>query len=218
MTMAINVTVLKYYQVYSSEYVNNFLKMLRKRTTVPFKFWVQTEDPSGLDAEIGILPIEVVDPVGRRWHKLDLFETPLLEGKCFHFDLDMVINKNIDHYLNYEPKKLAVLYASYKDVEKIRRHNQRNPNDLDTMVNSSIFCWNVGCESTKEILRIHYAKKVDNHKGSFDRFIGNDCVQSLELFPYRDYTLFKNDGFSREPTFCLFNQRIGDIAPFLDPL
>lgn len=214
----VNITVLKYYQVYSSEYVNNFLKMLRKQTTVPFKFWVQTEDPSGLEPDIGILPIEVVDPVGRRWHKLDLFETPLLDGKCFHFDLDMVINKNIDHYLNYEPNKFTCLWASYKNEHDVKRKNAVRKTGKDTMTNSSIFCWNVGCESTKNILKIHYAKPFDDHAGSFDRFIYNDCIDQTDIFPFRDYTLFKKDGFSREPTFCLFNQRVGDIKPFLDPL
>jgi hypothetical protein len=90
----INITVLKYGTKYSSNYVNNFFKEFKTKTTFPCKFWVQTEDPTGLDDYIGIIPIVNLDPVGRRWHKLDLFETDLLTGKCFHFDLDMIINKN----------------------------------------------------------------------------------------------------------------------------
>jgi hypothetical protein len=211
----VNITVLKYYKVYSSEYVNKFYDMLKSKTTVPFKFWVQTEDPVGLNPEFGVLPIHKVDPVVRRWHKIDLFETTLLSGKCFHFDLDMVINKNIDHYLNYEPKKVAVLYAHYKDIEKIKSHNKTKPWDLDTMTNSSIFCWNAGCESGQEILKIHYAKKFDNHKGSFDRFVFNDCFNHLEIFPFHDFSHYTKQGFDREKTFCIFNQAVEQIHEYL---
>jgi hypothetical protein len=211
----VNITVLKYYKVYNSDYVNKFYDMLKSKTTVPFKFWVQTEDPVGLNPEFGILPIDKVDPVVRRWHKLDLFETTLLTGKCFHFDLDMVINKNIDHYLNYEPTKFTMLYSIYKDKKKVEAFNAKAVIKKDSMVNSSIFCWNIGCQSTKEILKKHYSLKFDLYLGSFDNFLYNECRKDISIFPFSDFSHYTKQGFNKEKTFCLFNQAVDHIHQFL---
>jgi hypothetical protein len=217
----INITVLKYGTAYSSTYVNNFYKTIKTKTKLPFKFWVQTEDPLGIDPEIGILKIQNLDPVGRRFHKIDLFEEHLLEGKCFHFDLDMIFNKNIDHYLLYEPKKFTCLYASYKDPSKILLHNINSPTNKDTMSNSSIFCWNVGCSSTKHILNKHYSLDKNNpiqryNFMSFDRFIFNDCMGHFEFFPFRDYTTFNKSGYSKKYTFIFFSQNKNKIFDYLN--
>jgi hypothetical protein len=217
----INVTVLKYGNAYSSTYVNNFYKTLKQKTNVPFKFWVQTENEDGIDSEIGILKIHKLDPVGRRFHKIDLFEEPLLSGKCFHFDLDMIINKNIDHYLNYNPKQFTCLYASYKDPVKIMAHNINNPTNKDTMSNSSIFCWNVGCDSTKRILEKHYSldqnSSIQRYRYmSFDRFIFNDCLGNFDFFPFRDYTTYKKSGLNKNYCFVFFSQTKEKIFQYLN--
>ena len=214
MVNMINITVLKYGTAYSSDFVNKFYEMLLSKTTVQFQFWVQTENASGLNDKFKILPIVHVDPVKRRFHKLDLFETDVLAGKSFHFDLDMIINKNIDHYLLYEPKKLTVLYAHYKDKESVRKTNLVRKTNKDGLVNSSIFCWNPGCDSTKKILDIHYSEE-DQFNGSFDNFIFWKCPKHIDLFPYRDYHLYRKNGYNKEQTICLFNQRLDDIYKYL---
>lgn len=216
----INITVLKYGTKYSSNYVNNFFKEFKTKTTFPCKFWVQTEDPTGLDDYIGIIPIVNLDPVGRRWHKLDLFETDLLTGKCFHFDLDMIINKNIDHYLNYESDKLVVLYAHYKDPKEVAKWNAHHKiykkrNDKDGMYNSSIFCFKAGSQSAKNIAKRHYQIE-DIYAGSFCRYVFWEFKEDVTTFPFRDYSNNLVQGCPTGTNICLFSQQYEIVKDYYD--
>jgi hypothetical protein len=214
----INITVLKYGTKYSSTYVNNFLKKFKEKTTVNCTFWVQTEDPTGLDDYIKVLPIDFVDPINRRWHKLDLFETSLLTGDCFHFDLDMVIERNIDHYLNYKSDKLVVLYAHYKNPKEVAHWNnyhkvgkKRNPKD--GMYNSSIFYWNTNYESHKNIAKRHY--EIDDvYDGSFCRFVFWEGKHNVTCFPFRDYNNVLVNGYSKTATINLYNQQFDIVKKY----
>ena len=218
-----NITVLKYGEKYSSTYVNNFFKRFKEKTTVECNFWVQTENPIGLDSYIKILPIETVDPVNRRWHKIDLFETDLLEGDCFHFDLDMVIEKNIDHYINYKSDKVVLLYANYKNWKEVAYWNsfhkvdkKRNPRD--GMYNSSIFYWNTKYRSHKLLLEKHYSLKEDVYWGSFCRFSFWEGKDIVATFPFRDYNNVLIKGYSPVATINLYNQMFDTVKKVYDPL
>jgi hypothetical protein len=84
------------------------------------------------------------------------------------------------------------------------------------MINSSIFSWYSGSDIIKQIINNHNSKSLDKYKGSFDRFLGNDCVDCIEIFPFKDYTLYKKDGFSNEQNICLFNQSREQVKIFIN--
>jgi len=211
----INISVVKYGSAYTCQYVNDFYEMLKSKTTIPFTFWVHTEYSDGLNPEFKIIPIDKVDPVGRRYHKLDLFETDLLVGKNFNFDLDIIINKNIDHYLQYTPQKLTLLLANYKDKTAVRKTNIIRKTNKDGLINSSVFCWNSGCDSVKQILKTHYASVPDKYNGSLDNFIFWECNKHIQVFPFRDYHSYRKEGYNKDQVICLFSQRLSEIYKFL---
>lgn len=179
--------------------------MIKTNVTRKFKFWCQTDAPSGIDSEISIIPIDVVDPTRTRYHKLSLLEYEQLSGDCVSFDLDMIIINNIDHYLQ-PVDKFTLLYASFKSVDDVARKNRTRTEFKDCMINSSIFSWVAHSDNVKEILARHYTAKSDPHRGSLDRFLYWDCPDLIRTFAYRDYCLYKKDGFLEDKTFILFNQ------------
>ena len=52
-----NVLVLKHGKKYSAEYVNKMFRMVKKHCTLPFNFYCLTEDITGLDRDIKVIPL-----------------------------------------------------------------------------------------------------------------------------------------------------------------
>ena len=201
-----NIVCTKYGSTYDSEYVNHLYKMVKSNTTLDFNFWCQTEDATGIDSHINIIPITKVEPDKKRFHKISLLESKLLSGKCISFDLDIIINKNIDHYLNHQSKKLTLLFANFKDINEVIEKNKTRKIYKDMMLNSSIFSWNAGSKIVDEILNKHYTNKVDKHLGSFDRFLFWECPKLINVYKFNDYTAYYKDGLQKDKTFCIFNR------------
>ena len=65
--------------------------------TIPHRFVCITDDPTGLNPDINVLPMQSVRVEGW-WHKLSLFKPTIgdLTGKILFMDLDVVITDNID--------------------------------------------------------------------------------------------------------------------------
>jgi hypothetical protein len=200
-----NIVCTKYGKLYDYSYVNHLYGMIKKHSKLDFKFWCQTENPDGINSEISIIPIASVDPKSTRYHKISLIENQTLKGKCVSFDLDIIINKNIDHYLTHESSKLILLYANYKTLEEVKHNNAHRKIFKDSMINSSIFSWIAGSENVKEILRSHYNLKIDTHLGSFDRFLFWRCSKYISVFKFDDYCSYFKHGYHPDKTFCAFN-------------
>jgi hypothetical protein len=102
--------------------------MVTQNTTVPFNFICLTDDPSGIEDGIQIIPIPSEPELEVWWNKLFMFKKGVLpKGKNVFFDLDLIIQKNIDDVLNYEPKQVSFVPRSWC--------NEGIPN------NSSIIIW-----------------------------------------------------------------------------
>ena len=95
----INVICVKWGTKYGPDYVNRLRKMVEANLTLPFEFYCYTDDPEGVDANIIMMPD---DGLELWWPKLRLFEEGKFKGKCLFFDLDMVIQDNVDCLLDFE--------------------------------------------------------------------------------------------------------------------
>lgn len=101
----INILTLKVEDKYSSEYVNRLYKSLKRNSTCNFNFYCYTEDSTGLDKNIKIIPLVENNLVEKQWYKIDFHNMPWISGKCLILDIDYVILDNIDNILNWNLEK-----------------------------------------------------------------------------------------------------------------
>jgi len=98
-----NILTLKIGNKYGPEYVNKLFRGISRNTSVDFNFYCYTEDPTGLDEGINIIPLVEKPLVKKQWYKIDFHNMPQFEGqKCLILDIDLVIVKNIDSILEVD--------------------------------------------------------------------------------------------------------------------
>jgi len=104
--MEYTVVSMKWSKKYGADYVNRLYNMVKRNTTLPFKFICYTDDANGLLPEIQARPLPEMDlPEGpeRGWRKLSLFKKDIdLSGRILFLDLDTVIVRNIDDYFTID--------------------------------------------------------------------------------------------------------------------
>lgn len=113
-----NVLVLKHGKKYTAEYVNKMYRMVKKHCTLPFNFYCLTEDITGLDNDIKVIPLPGDIEANGWWYKPYIFSADLpIDGVILYIDLDMVIVKNIDILFTYMPNASCVL----RDFTRVMR-------------------------------------------------------------------------------------------------
>ena len=106
------VVCVKYGTKYGPDYVNKLYHGVQKNLTIPHNFICYTEDPSGLDKEINVAPLN--KGFDGWWNKASIFNGSFQDGtKVIYIDLDMIIVGNID-YLAESPYAFATM--STKDL------------------------------------------------------------------------------------------------------
>ena len=91
----INVICVKWGTKYSASDVNRLKRNVERYLTIPHNFYCYTEDPTDLECDTISIPPE--HDLEIYWNKLAMFEDEFLEGTCLYFDIDVVIQNNIDH-------------------------------------------------------------------------------------------------------------------------
>jgi len=112
-----NIICLKHGTKYGPEYVNNLNSMVKRHITLPYTFYCLTEDTTGINTDINILPLPVNSKFVGWWWKPYAFKEGLfpLGTVNFFIDLDMVIVKNIDKLLAYLPNE----FIGLEDVGRV---------------------------------------------------------------------------------------------------
>jgi hypothetical protein len=95
------VLCLKHGTKYPSEYVNRLYNMVKRNCTLDFEMVCLTDDKSGIDNEVTILPLP--NMLTGWWCKPYMFSNDLpLNGTVLYIDLDVVIANNIDKLFTWE--------------------------------------------------------------------------------------------------------------------
>jgi len=114
----LNVICLKHGTKYSTAYANNLYNMIQRHLRMPHRFVCFTDDPKDLNPgiEVRLLPHNNIQGW---WWKPYIFKADHFpEGDTnFYIDLDMVIVKGIDHYMDYLPEE----FVGLRDVGRVFR-------------------------------------------------------------------------------------------------
>ena len=138
----INVISVKWGDKYDASYVNRLYDMVKANSTFDFKFWCYTDDPAGLSENVEPM-IMPDDGLELWWPKLRLFEEGRFEGKCLFFDLDTVIQGNIDHLLNYNGFHLIKAYWK-NGIATGYEPGMLSDQAYNMDINSSCMVWTAG--------------------------------------------------------------------------
>jgi len=141
-----NFVTVKIGEKYTSTYVNRVFEMCQKHVNFPFTFCCYTDDPTGINPLIEIIPFIDHGLETIVHNKLFLFSKEFEKLLCssgprIFLDLDVVIRDNIDTLIEYAfttKERLSVINASWKQYT--HKDLQSNVN-LHT-INSSCMVWN----------------------------------------------------------------------------
>ncbi len=130
-----NVICMKWGNKFPAEYVNRLFNMVRRNTSVDFRFICFTDDSTGISKEVEVqaLPeLDLPDNIPERgWRKLTVFRERFgdLSGITLFLDLDVVIVDNIDEFFTIKGDFLIA-------------HDKKNPKKIEG--NSSVFRFEIG--------------------------------------------------------------------------
>lgn len=148
-----NVFCIKWGEKYTSDYVNRLFNMVKRNTTLPFRFICLTDNDKGISDEIEIRPLPR-DDLDYYWNKLQLFgDLRGITGTGIYFDLDIIIINNIDD-----------IFLQKGDFVSIDEQAMGIP-DARTY-NTSIIKWEIG--------------KCNHIINEFDRGISEGWLKKIE--------------------------------------
>jgi hypothetical protein len=102
----IHILTLKVGTKYGSEYVNNLYRSIKKNSTTPFTLYCYTEDSTGLDEDIVIVPLEDPSEFSLQWHKVKFHKINFANiptgEKCIILDIDWIVTSDMDPILDYD--------------------------------------------------------------------------------------------------------------------
>lgn len=105
-----NVICLKYGDKYPSDYVNRLYNMVQRHTTGDIGFYCVTENPTGLNSNIKVIPLPQYTNFQGWWYKPFVFSKDFpVKGKLLFLDLDIVIIKNIDCFFEFNPDYFCII-------------------------------------------------------------------------------------------------------------
>lgn len=116
MSRPVHVLCLKWGQRYGPEYVNILAASVRRHLRRPYRFHCCTDDPTGLAADIRVIPFPENPGIRRGWPDIlakvvvtqDGFGG--LEGPTLFLDLDVVVMGSLDELFDYKPGKPVMIH------------------------------------------------------------------------------------------------------------
>lgn len=216
----ISIYTVKWGYKYGPEYVNKILEQCKEHITHDFDFYCLTEHPDGLAADINIIPFPENNYYEKWWNKLYLFDRKVVEqkGEKLFFDLDVVIQKNIDPIVEFEPgNSLTFLRTHWHNLRKMKDDVKQTP-WLYTDLNSSVLRWNdrLDCDKITKFVRDYPSQMFFYYRG-LDNLFGHqrDRLLPLDFFPdgwaysYNNGYLWPTDVRKQtlrdEPLICLYD-------------
>jgi len=130
---------LKHGEKYSSDYVNKLYNMVKRNSTIPFNFACITENPSGLNDKIKIIPV---------------FSNELpLSGSILFFDLDVVVINSIDDLWNYNNGQFCIIRDFNRST--VKNWNKFNSSIFKLEKGSHSYVWENFLKEKDVVKRMH---------------------------------------------------------------
>jgi hypothetical protein len=229
--MSMNFVCIKWGDKYTPDYVNNLYRMVEKNYTKPFTFTCYTDEPEGLECDTCPIPDEdgCLHPkywLGKEnycWDRskflvFNSHEWLGYEGKWCYFDLDVIIQNNIDE-LEELAQKPRIIHAQWQPPGQERE--RLFINIRGTYFNSSMMCWDSdqcakifyeAVHHNEMIFRTFY-KGTDNYHYWKQRHFWKNIPDSW-IYSYNRGMKYPNDiqkfKYRPDAKVCLFNT---DLTP-----
>lgn len=156
-----NVLCLKWGTRYDSSYINRLYHAVRAHMSRPFRFVCVTDDPTGIEAGVDIVPLPGnPDVQGRAWPnlhaKLCLFQPGFaeLEGPTLFLDVDLLVTGPLDDFFDYRPGDFCIIHNW---IEWRKRIFRKAPD----IGNSSCFRFDAGSEAAERVWKCFLRDKDD---------------------------------------------------------
>ena len=197
------ILTLKYGDKYSADAVNS----IYEHTEGKYNYVCVTDDPKDLHPDIGIIYMEH-EPNGNM-EKIKLFQLKDM-GTILYLDLDIRIQKNIDHLFNYCHNNPVIVYTWWKDKgdKQISIHDfPWQPEFVGPLsnYNSSVMLWKDATHIWK-----HYNEYPETYDVKYpygdDTFLYHEGF-TFEHLPKEEVYAFNTTGRKYRPdyTICLLN-------------
>lgn len=199
-TGAINVVCVKWGHKYKAEDVTRLKAMVERNLSLPHEFYCYTEDSRGVDAQV--IPIPHHSDLVAWWNKLALFQYGFggFSGRLLYFDIDIVIQNNIDDIVWYHPEGLTCVKAYWKGEQAI------NTTNYNMNVNSSVMSWNQNeCAHIWEYFINNKKMVLDKYIG-IDRFLYHEGFQ-LKYWP-KGWIYSRLNGYDLRQEYYSYKKRI----------
>lgn len=210
------IVCVKWGKLYSYHDVNILNNMIKKNTTKKYKLYCLTEDLFGIDEEIGIIPLPKNNTYEGYWNKMHLFDKDVIGIDDFlYFDLDMVIQNNIDNLLEFKSDNLCLIKATWKDPNVWKQYNSsamlintnrdRYVHDLFVSDYNLNMCKNIGDE---DFIVKNFEDKIETFPEWFySRVYGNSKSGGRYYYPEKMICLLNGMiNFYPEEYYKLYNQ------------
>jgi hypothetical protein len=158
-----NIVCIKWGNLYSSEDVNMLEYMIKKNTNYQFQLYCLTDDPFNINRSIEIISFPKNNDLETHWNKMYLYNNDIMKLDSFtYFDLDIIIQNNIDEILDYE--KFTLINTSWKDPAVWK--NTFNSSVMTINPKREYYIWN----KFSEDLDYHMCKNVGDDDFLFNNF------------------------------------------------
>jgi len=182
----LNIYTVKWGTKYSPKHVEAIYNSCKKFITCDFNFYCLTEDPKNLHEDIKVIPLPNDNKLEVWWNKMYLFDENVVrqKGEKLFFDLDIIIQRNIDELVNYDPEDcLCFLKTHWHDMETQYKETRHIPHKY-TDLNSSVLRWNDNL-NTEEIT-LYFKKHIKQilwYYRGIDNFFHHRGVARIKYFP-----------------------------------
>lgn len=194
-----NIVCIKWGDLYSAEDVNMLEYMLKQNVTYKFQLYCLTDDCFNINKSIEIISLPKENDLEGHWNKMYLFNKGVMKLDNFtYFDLDVIIQNNIDDILNYD-KRLTLIKAWWKKSEVWK--NTFNSSVLSIDTNRDAYIWERFIENTD----YHMCKNIGDDDFLFNNFEFDHYQQSWFYSRVYGEEKTKTRYYKPEKKICLLN-------------
>ena len=144
------VLCIKWGKAYGPQHVNRLKHGVQRNLSYPFRFICFTDDASGLEPDVEVLPLPRIDLPShhqdRRWTKIGLLGRDVygLKGTALFLDLDLVIVGRLEPFFDEPGNVIMIRDMDLFRAKPLRALNPRRKRFLDRVGNSSVFRMDMG--------------------------------------------------------------------------